>query len=127
MDQMKGLSNLVEKVYVKHNVDSVDNKTLKQIVSDFYLVEMQTIIKIVDDEIEAVFTDYWRALKKQNGGMFAAHAVLVVWQATLEPSYIVLTAEQKNIVKWICLMHNIGKIGKPTITGKDHIYPFKSA
>ena len=38
-----------------------------------------------------------------------------------------MTEEKQSIIKWACLLHNIGKIGKPTIRGRDYIYPFNSA
>ena len=38
-----------------------------------------------------------------------------------------MTKTKQDIVKWACLLHNIGKIGKPNIFGRDHIYPFNSA
>ena len=53
--------------------------------------------------------------------------LLVLWIAVKDPYYQLMTKERKNIIKWVCLLHNIGKISKPTIFGKDYIYPFNSA
>ena len=38
-----------------------------------------------------------------------------------------MTKTKQDIVKWACLLHKIGKISKPTILGRDYIYPFNSA
>ena len=34
--------------------------------------------------------------------------------------------DDKNILRWAALMHDISKRGKPEITGRDHIHPFVS-
>ena len=35
--------------------------------------------------------------------------------------------EEKNILKWAALFHDIRKRSTPTIEGKDHVHPFTSA
>ena len=51
----------------------------------------------------------------------------MLWRATLDPLYAEMNQQDKNIIKWTCLLHNIRKLATLTIAGKDHIYPFKSA
>ena len=30
------------------------------------------------------------------------------------------------MLKWASLMHDLAKLGTPTIRGKDHVHPFRS-
>lgn len=85
------------------------------------------IIESVDDELFAFLGPYWTVLKKQNEGKIAIQTILVLWLATSAKNFSYLSEEAKNLIKWGCLFHNIGKQSKPTIYGKDHIYAFNSA
>jgi len=38
-----------------------------------------------------------------------------------------LNNEERNILKWAALFHDISKRGMPDFEGKDHIHPFESA
>jgi hypothetical protein len=38
-----------------------------------------------------------------------------------------LNDEEKNIILWASLLHDIRKLGFPIFEGKDHVHPFKSA
>jgi len=62
-------------------------------------------------------------------GWVAVHTWLVIWRATkhLPELYDTLNEDEKNIVVWACLLHDIRKLGYPVFQGKDHIHPFKSA
>ena len=35
--------------------------------------------------------------------------------------------EERNMIKWASLLHDISKRSVPIIEGKDHIHPFTSA
>ena len=43
------------------------------------------------------------------------------------PLYNELDWADKNIIKWVCLLHDMKKLSVPAIEGKDHVHPFKSA
>ena len=38
-----------------------------------------------------------------------------------------LNNEERNILKWVALFHDISKRGMPDFEGKDHVHPFESA
>ena len=52
---------------------------------------------------------------------------MMVWRVTLDPLYAEMSWLDKNIIKWTALLHDIRKLSTPTIEGKDHVHPFKSA
>ena len=43
-----------------------------------------------------------------------------------DPLFAALPKEKKNALKWAALLHDIAKLSKPTIEGRDHVHPFKS-
>ena len=47
----------------------------------------------------------------------------MVWK---DPMLADLSPEERNVIKWAALMHDIAKASTPTIQGKDHVHPFKS-
>ena len=57
----------------------------------------------------------------------AIHTLICLWRATLDPLFAEMNWQDKNIIKWSVLLHDIRKLSKPTIEGKDHVHPFKSA
>lgn len=56
----------------------------------------------------------------------ARHTLLVLAMVVRDQLYLELDQEEKNILKWACLLHDIAKLSSPTIEGKDHVHPFKS-
>ena len=72
----------------------------------------------------------WNFLKRQNEGYVARHTIIVVALTFEDPTMQQLeyfTAEERNMLKWASLLHDISKRSLPTIDGKDHIHPFTSA
>lgn len=69
----------------------------------------------------------WDDHRKQNKGKLTAHTFLVLWHAIKDPLYQEMEEESKNIIKWACLLHNIGKVSRPSIEGKDHVSSFNSS
>ena len=106
----------------KYEIDA-----LKNYIDEFYTKDMIEILDVVDNEIYKVLGQPWQNLKKQNQRRLTAHTFLVLQHAVKDPQYQTLIKKEQDIVKWACLLHNIGKLGKPTIFGRDYIYPFNSA
>ena len=52
---------------------------------------------------------------------------MVVACVVRDPMFANLTPELQNCLKWASLLHDIAKLSKPTIEGRDHVHPFKSA
>ena len=71
--------------------------------------------------------EHWIDIKAQNQCKLVVQTILVLRYAINEPLFQKMTKEKQNMIKWACLLHNISKKSKPTIYGKDHVYPFKSA
>ena len=127
MKEIKNFETTTEISMKQQQFQKVDNKTLGTALTDFYDETMQLIVERVSEEMQSVLGGFWVNLKDQNQCAFASHVILVLWHALNDPLYEELSAEAKEIIKWSCLLHNIGKVGKPTITGKDHLYAFNSA
>ena len=43
-----------------------------------------------------------------------------------DPLFAELSAQERNVLKWAALLHDIAKLSLPTIEGRDHVHPFKS-
>lgn len=71
----------------------------------------------------------WLELLQMHNGFVAVHTLLVLWRAKdhLPEHYNQLSAKERNMILWACLLHDVKKLGSPVIEGKDHIHPFKSA
>ena len=93
---------------------------------NFYDVKCREFLSIVDQEVHSVLGIYWEDLKQQNSGFVAVHSLLVLWQAMKDPLYKELSKSDQNIIKWATLLHDLRKLSKPMIEGKDHVHPFKS-
>ena len=122
METKVELKNLRESMPVYH-----DKAALMASVDKFYKLKMKAVIIAVDEELHQVLGKFWEDLKFQNDGKLAVHMILVVWHAINDPLFQELSSELKNVMKWACVLHSIGKLGKPAIEGRDHIYPFISA
>ena len=83
----------------------------------------------VNEEMDRVLMGgRWKWLLQQSKGSVTYHTVNVVYQTVCHPIYLHhCTAEERNILKWAALLHDISKRQSPLITGKDHIHPFISA
>ena len=88
---------------------------------------MKIVLQNVDQELQQVIGEIWNDLKKQNDQWVAVHTLICLWRATLDPLFTEMNWQDKNIIKWSVLLHDIRKLSKPTIEGKDHVHPFKSA
>ena len=81
----------------------------------------------VDQEINRVLGEPWTELCRQNEGYVAKHTIVVLALVLADPLMPTFTAEERNMLKWASLLHDIAKLSTPAIRGKDHIHPFKSA
>ena len=41
--------------------------------------------------------------------------------------FALLSPFLQNCLKWASLLHDIAKLSRPIIEGRDHVHPFKSA
>lgn len=89
----------------------------------------EDLVHKAHSEICSVMKTHWEWLLGMHGGYVAVHTLLVLWRASvhLPAIYEPLPDNEKNIIQWACLLHDIRKLGAPVIEGKDHIHPFKSA
>lgn len=79
---------------------------------------MKTVKVIVDqafDEISSKLNPQWQDLCSISGGFVAVHTWLVIWWAKnhLPQLYEVYSEDEKNIILWACLLHDIRKLGTP--------------
>lgn len=88
---------------------------------------MPLLLKRIDSEVSKVIGQPWQQLKNQNSQFVAMHTLAVLAMTVNDPLFAALPVEQKNILKWAALLHDIAKLSRPTIEGKDHVHPFKSA
>jgi len=91
-----------------------------------YCDESVKMLNRVDEEVTQVLSQPWIDLKKQNDTFVARHTLLVLAMVVQDPLYQEISAEEQNIIKWACLLHDIAKLGVPTIEGRDHVHPIKS-
>ena len=75
----------------------------------------------------AVLGHHWPELRQQSKGTFAVLSVLCLWRLTKEQTFQKESKEMQNILKWVAILHGLKKQGLPTIHGRDHVHPFKSA
>ena len=96
-------------------------RSLKYASEDFYnwttreflTAGMRPVLAAVGAELTAVLEPYWAQLAEQSGGVLAAHSILAVWRATKLDIYSELAANDRNVVKWACLLCDIAKLGAP--------------
>lgn len=70
----------------------------------------------------------WQKLCEHSNGKIAVHSIKVLFRTVRDPIFeSEMNDEEKNILKWAALLHDISKRGQPEIQGKDHIHPFVSA
>ena len=106
----------------------VNNKPLRDdIIDEFYDEKMIELLSRVDEELTSVLGELWNQLKQQNQQFVCVHTMLVLWCAMEDNMYQKMDWEQKNRIKWACLLHDLKKLSIPAIEGKDHIHGFKSA
>ena len=55
---------------------------------------MANVMILVDSELTSVFGAHWTTLKAQSNGLFASHAILVLWNAVKEQLYQELSPEE---------------------------------
>ena len=84
-------------------------------------------VERVDREISGVLGEPWTQLCRQNEGYVAEHTIVVLTLVLADPLMPTFTVEERNMLKWAALLHDIAKLSTPAIQGKDHIHPFKSA
>ena len=76
---------------------------------------MRPVLAAVGAELTAVLEPYWAQLAEQSCGVLAAHSILAVWRATKLDIYSELAANDRNVVKWACLLCDIAKLGAPQV------------
>ena len=68
----------------------------------------------------------WNTLKEQNDTFVARHTLAVLACCVNDPDFPQFTDNERNILKWASLLHDIAKKSAPIIRGKDHVHPFRS-
>ena len=72
--------------------------------------------------------DEWEFLRAQKGGDVCKHCLMVVYWIMKDNDFAKLSTENKNILLWAGLFHDIKKRGTQLISdGKDPLHPFRSA
>lgn len=119
---------LIEKLEHQTDLKSLLKDGSDESRSHFYRVAMEEIRLACLEEISSVIGQVWLDLQQINKGFVAVHTLLVLWRALKHtPQFNKLSAEEQNMVKWACLLHDVRKLSVPIIEGKDHVHPFKSA
>jgi len=121
------LDDNLEIAGLKLKLNWVSPEMISSTVNSFYRTEMVKLVDDLETEIVAVLGDRWIEQRSQSGGTFAVHSLLCLWRATKEPLFADLSKAHQNVVKWACFCHDLKKLGTPTIFGRDHTHPFKSA
>ena len=115
----------MSRFYDQTNLHEIVNSKEKD--SLFWDEQMPLLLKRIDSEVSKVIGQPWQQLKNQNSQFVAMHTLAVLAMTVNDPLFAALPLEQKNILKWAALLHDIAKLSRPTIEGKDHVHPFKSA
>ena len=80
------------------------------------------------DEIDSVAGPYWKKLQEYNDGYVNLHWIFVYYWTVKDPEFNEeLTDEERNILEWAALFHDISKRGLPLFNSKDFVHPFQSA
>ena len=66
-------------------------------------------------------------LQAYNDGFINLHCIFVYYWTVKDPDFEDLTKEEKNILEWAALFHDISKRGRPLFDSKDFVHPFQSA
>jgi hypothetical protein len=83
--------------------------------------------KFYGDTIRDAIGDYWDKWKNYAEGWFTTHTILVCYCTLIDPYFAKLNDEDKNIMLWMALLHDIAKNGPPKFNSRDFIHPFQSA
>jgi len=67
----------------------------------------------------------WTTLLSFSDGHICFHVYKMLYVVLKDPQFNELNNEEKNIILWATLLHDIAKRGKPVILGKDPIHPFR--
>ena len=81
----------------------------------FYDDAMDPVMDRMDAEIAATLGEEWETLKAQDEGWVARHTVIVLAMVVTDPIYEQVSAEEKNILKWAAMLHDLAKVQAPTI------------
>ncbi len=78
-------------------------------------------------EIEKVIPR-WADLKAQSRGTVAFHVLRMMYCLMIDPEFPSYSPEEKNILKWAVILHDIAKRGTPTLAWgiRDPAHPFSS-
>ena len=117
--------------WINNFAENVNLPELQRVSGDesndkLYNISMKQLLDLAHDELMNVLGQPWDDLKKQNETFVARHSLLVLICVVRDPLYAQTRPELQNVLKWAALLHDIAKMSRPTIDGRDHVHPFKS-
>ena len=77
-----------------------------------YFAFMQLTLQTVQKEIVSVIGKAWEHLVNLENGIVAQQTIIILAKVIIDPIMNSLTEEEKNILKWTCLLHNLIKLGR---------------
>ena len=93
-------------------------------MGNFYKDVKNLILTKVHQEIIGSVPE-WQTLCEQSDGSVSVHSMNVLYLTTKDEYYLQMSPNEKNVLKWASLFHDICKLGQPKCVTKDHIHPFK--
>lgn len=81
----------------------------------------------IEEDLCRICRDEWNSLDLVEDRHVTSHTIAALVTAYLDPMFKSLDHNDKSIILWACLFHDIAKRGPPEIPGKDPFHPFTSA
>jgi hypothetical protein len=87
---------------------------------------IQQALDPLESNLSVFCSEEWEDLKQYNHGFINSHIIAVMASTFIDPEFKDLDLNDKSVLMWACLFHDIAKRGRPYLKGKDPIHPFTS-
>ena len=115
-----GLEGKLQEFYKIYK--SKDEKVVHNL-PNFLKENLRIIKKIIKESIP----EMWTFLEKINKGTVCKHVIRMLFCCFCNEDFNKMNDEDKNIIIWSVILHDIKKRGVPIFHGRDFFHPFGSA
>lgn len=115
-----GLEEKLQEFYLIYK--NKNNKVVRNL-PNFLKENIASIKKIIKTSIP----EMWSFLEKINKGHVCKHVIRMIFCCYCNEDFNKMNDEDKNIIIWSVILHDIKKRGAPIFHGRDFYHPFGSA
>lgn len=117
-EQLPALNHFIRELVEDYHLGAIESwDDLDAIVKDFFTPEYM-------DEMDATVPG-WKKMASFVDGVTLTHVMCVFLGLCMMPEFLSMTEDQKGIMKWVILLHDVEK--EPQPKKRDHAHAFRSA